>query len=185
MYPTLLAGAVSKAIGSSAHGAWAQLYEVQRVCTCAVTVASWSSRSDIRRSMASGSRPAMSSTSKDKCDCNPDGAVVQSRAASRRACHHSHLRDRITSSAAAMLQVQVCTLCTGIPTCKLQSIGFSLQLCWQVFMQTMQFSVLDRKWPFRVPRSNRSIAISDRQATYCNAGVALTVAFSLHLASYH
>jgi hypothetical protein len=37
------------------------------------------------------------------------------------------------SSAATMVQMQVCT---GTPTCKLQ-IVFSLQLCWQVFMRTM------------------------------------------------
>jgi hypothetical protein len=146
MYHTLLAGAVSKAIVSSAQGAWAQMYELQRVCTCAVTVASWSSRSEIRRSLASGSRPAMSSTSKDKCDCNPDGAVVQSRAASRRACHHPHLRDHIhligscraaTASLHGHTNLQI-------------AIGFSLQLCWQVFMQTNSAcSIANGRFAFR------------------------------------
>ena len=94
-FATLLARAVPKPLGLQAMAPGLICLNCNGLCTCAVTVASWSSRSDIRRSMASGSRPAMPSTSKDESDCNPDGANVRRQAASRRPCHHPHSCDRI------------------------------------------------------------------------------------------
>jgi hypothetical protein len=110
------------------------------VCTCAVTVASWSSRSAMRRVMTSGSRPAMVTSWGDESADDPEGECPGAGVVTPRVTLHSSIRyhdARCDHNGA-----QTRSVAEGLlANCKCGT-GQRLQLCCRVFMQVMHSSTI-------------------------------------------